>query len=65
MPDLDDLYKERAEWADMESECSETQKYTVVGGFWWHFFEWFKRKFESYRLDVQAEIDAHRKEPRP
>ena len=54
---LRELYKERAEYADIESDCIDAKKYTVVGGWGWRLFSWIERKATSYRRDVQSEID--------
>ena len=54
---LQELYQERAGYADIESDCIDAKKYTVVGGLAWRFFSWIERKAASYRRDVQDEID--------
>jgi len=52
-----ELYKERAEWANLESDISESRKYFPVGGFFWKLFGWFDRKAKQGRREVQEEID--------
>ena len=57
MEDLHDLYKERAEIVDAESEVADAKKYVRVGGLFWRFYEWAERQLVKERADVQAEID--------
>lgn len=53
----EELYRDRAEWADIESEAEDAKKYTRVGGFWWKLLSWFQRQAKTERLIVQDEID--------
>jgi hypothetical protein len=54
---LQDLYRERAHYADIESDCADAKKYTRVGGVFWRFFSWIERRAAASRLKVQEEID--------
>lgn len=53
-----ELYEDRAEWADFESDISEARKYAVVGGWFWRLCDWFERMARKERQEIQAEIDA-------
>jgi hypothetical protein len=55
--DLNDLHKERAELAEIESEAADAKKFFVVGGFWWHVFSWFERRAAQDRQDVEKELE--------
>jgi hypothetical protein len=54
--DLAELYKERAELAEMESECEEAKKYARHGGFWWRIFNWLQRGLAKEREAINIEI---------
>jgi len=53
----DQLYKERAEWAELESDVAEGRKYFRVGGFFWKLADWFDRQAKEGRREVQEELD--------
>jgi len=53
----DQLYKERAEWADLESDVEEGRKYFRVGGFFWMLADWLDRQAKEGRREVQEELD--------
>lgn len=55
--DLPRLYQERAELAEIESDCDDAMKYVWQGGILYRLFSWIKRSAASGRVDVQAEID--------
>ena len=57
MSNLDDLYRERAELVDLESDCDDAMKYVKRGGVFCLIFRWIKRSCEADRQQVQAEID--------
>lgn len=52
-----EMYQDRAEWADMESEIADAKKYVRVGGLLWRLFSWLERHAQRGRAEVQAEID--------
>jgi hypothetical protein len=54
--ELNDLYKERAEYADMESDCQDAKKYMRYGGFWWRLFDWLERFAADGRREVNEDI---------
>lgn len=62
---LQELYRERAEYADMESTAADAKKFARVGGVFWHIYSWFERRFERDRMEVQAEIDELTRPRRP
>lgn len=53
----EDLYRDRAEYADIESDCADAKKYTRVGGIFWRLFSWIERRAREERQMVQREID--------
>ena len=55
------LYKERAEWAELESEIAEGKKYFTVGGWSWKIAEFLDREAKEARAEIQEEIDAMNK----
>jgi hypothetical protein len=64
MSDLQKLYQERAELAELESDCDEVMKYTWRDGLFYRFFSWVKRRAENSRAEVQADIDELKGEDR-
>ena len=57
MSDLQGLYRERAELAELESDCDEVIKHTWRDGLFYRFFSWVKRQAKKSRAEVQADID--------
>lgn len=55
--DLYKLYKERAEWADLESEISEARKYAQEGGLFWRIHNALDHFCKNGRSEIQEEID--------
>lgn len=55
--DLQDLYRQRAELVDLESDCDDAMKYARRGGVFYRCFGWIKRVCEADRRQVQTEID--------
>jgi hypothetical protein len=64
MSDLQKLYQERAELAELESDCNEAIKHTRRDGLFYRFFSWLKRQAESSRAEVQTAIDEMKGEDR-
>ena len=54
--ELNELYRERAEYADMESSCQDAKKYTRYGGLWWRLFDWLERVAANGRREVNEDI---------
>jgi hypothetical protein len=54
--ELNELYKERAEYADMESSCQDAKKYTRHGGLWWRLFDLLERFAVASRQQVNEDI---------
>jgi hypothetical protein len=73
--DLADLYKERAEYADLESDCQDAKKYVWHGDFLWLFdwieraaaktrlFDWIERAAAKTRLQINQEITELKETP--
>lgn len=57
---LTDLYRERAEYADLESDCQQAKKFVRYGGFLWRWFNWIENVASRDRQDVDDEIRAIR-----
>ena len=55
---MEDLHRERAELAALESEAADAMKYTRVGGFWWRVLSWCEREARRERHDVENELEA-------
>ena len=54
--ELNELYRERAEYADMESSCQDVKKYTRYGGLLWRLFDWLERIAAEGRREVNEDI---------
>jgi len=61
--DLADLYKERAEYADLESDCQDAKKYVWHGDFLWRLFDWIERAAAKTRLRINQEITELKETP--
>jgi hypothetical protein len=55
--DRQELYEDRAEWVDLESDVSREKQTAEIGGFWWKFLSWCEAKAKKERLLVQSQID--------
>jgi hypothetical protein len=60
--ELQDHFHIVNEWAKIESEIKDLQKYTVVGGFWWRLCNWFLRKAERGRKEAVDDKNEYLRE---
>jgi hypothetical protein len=54
--ELQELYRERAEYADMESTFQDIKKFVWHGGILWRLANWFEQSIAESRREVDEEI---------
>jgi len=57
MSEIQELYKERSRYAQIESDCQDAKKYVRYNGLFYRLFSWLERYAAKYRADVQLKID--------
>lgn len=60
--ELNEHFQVVNEWARIESEIKDLQKYTAVGGFWWRLCNWFLRKAERGRKEAVDDKNEYLRE---
>lgn len=46
------MSKEKAEYAELESECQDLKKFVPYNGFFWKLFDWVERKAAKWRQEL-------------